>query len=194
MGWIIALGVILLLFSLLYFTRAELRISSDGEKTRIGVYILGKKIAPSEKKKTKETQTEVKVEKSQKSSTSEKVDSIKVFVSPFINAAKGIKKRLLISELKLEIAVSTDDAAKTAIVFGGVSAAAGTLYGLLKNNFNIRNERINIFPDFTQTKSVIRFFCVFKLRLYDFIAIGIKLLFDYLKSKRTHRRSAKKEY
>ncbi len=190
MGWLIALGTVVLLLAILYIAKLKLTVSVSNESSETALYIFGKKIKLEKTQKSTRGEKK-KPEKKDKPDANKNIETVKTLLRPIINAAKRIKRKLVIASLKLKIAVATDDAAKTAISFGTISAAAGMLCGFLKFNFKVKAEEINIYPDFSRESYLFDFGATLYLRILDIILVGAVLGVDYLKARRKSKKKQK---
>ena len=78
---------------------------------------------------------------------------------PFVELAWSFlghfRRKLLLKELTLQVAVAGDDAAKTAIHYGQAQAILNTVYPRFRQMFRIRKENVGIRCDFTQTQMTV---------------------------------------
>ncbi len=79
------------------------------------------------------------------------------FASIATGTAKKFFSHLVIDKLSTDISVADEDAAQTAILFGGVCAAVYTPMGMLVNNLKCKQYQINIVPNFQAKTCKIRF-------------------------------------
>lgn len=86
----------------------------------------------------------------------------------------------------LRFVISGDDAAKTAITYGTVTGAAGTLMRILEDRCRIsysRNAEAGVFCDFLSGHTTVKVDIRFSIFVWQVIALGIKALINFLKIK-----------
>lgn len=138
---------------------------------------------PKKKKKQKQKKA-AKPQKKEKQSIEDIVALVKLLIEI---AKKVLEKTWRYIRIKIErydITVGTDDAAKTALIYGGVSQATSYLFTLLDETAHFRVKRkapVNVGVDFlaTETKASVQMdFC---LRLWHIISIGLGAGITYLR-------------
>lgn len=82
-------------------------------------------------------------------------ETVFAYLKMVMNTLGGLLHQIRIPELKLHLTVGNEDAAKTAITYGRVSAAAGTVLPSLEKACRIRELDVFIQPDFTEGKQEI---------------------------------------
>lgn len=88
---------------------------------------------------------------------------------------------------RLDIAVATDDAAKTALLFGAVNQAAIGLTELLEQSGNLHiphNARLSVRADFEAQKSTADVYVIFTLRIWQLIDVAFRALRCFLGGKK----------
>lgn len=137
-----------------------------------------------EKQKKQKSKKSAKPEKKEKQSIEDIVALVKLLIEI---AKKVLEKTWRYIRIKIErydITVGTDDAAKTALIYGGVSQATSYLFTLLDETAHFRVKRkapVNVGVDFlaTETKASVQMdFC---LRLWHIISIGLGAGITYLR-------------
>ncbi|MBR3965514.1 MAG: DUF2953 domain-containing protein [Clostridia bacterium] len=200
---------ILLILTLILLIRIRVTIDYKGEDIKLKLHILGipitllpkkqkkKKIRISDysyknqQKKLKKPKKQ-KPEKEKKKSKEEKLKE-KPPLSEAIPMIADIVKYLLgkffghlrIDVTEIKITVGSDDAAKTAILFGIINQAAAALFDLLGSITNVKKNRkneIGVYADFTSEKTVININLGFSLRIWHVFSIALGTLFRYLKN------------
>ena len=136
-------------------------------------------------KKPKKAKKEKKPEKEPDAEQPKKNDLKKTFklVKELLTATKpNIKKLLKKVKLKLElkISVATGDAAKTGILYGQISAAAGILHPVVCGIFTVTNQNIIIEPDFYGDNIKINSRIKAKVRVFTLVAFAVKTLKNYV--------------
>ena len=137
-----------------------------------------------EKQKKQKSKKSAKPEKKEKQSIEDIVALVKLLIEI---AKKVLEKTWRYIRIKIErydITVGTDDAAKTAIIYGGVSQATSYLFTLLDETAHFRVKRkapVNVGVDFlsAETKASVQMdFC---LRLWHILSIGLGAGIIYLR-------------
>ena len=89
-------------------------------------------------------------------------------------AVKIFNRKLVIKMLKCNVLVATDDAAKTALTFGKVSAGVNIFCGAICNNFKVVERDVRVNADFTKQKSEYDVYINMELSLLG----GLMMLFS----------------
>lgn len=202
---LVILFSILLLLTLILFIRIKVIIDYKGEDIKLDLRILGipirilprkqkrKKLKLSDysyknqqKKKTKKPKTEKKkkekVKVKEKQPLSEAIPTIADIVKHLLKKFFG---HLRIDVTEIKITVGSDDAAKTAIMFGIVNQAAAALFDLLSTITNVKKNRKNeiaVYADFTAEKTVVNINLGFSLLVWQLFSIALGTLFKYVKN------------
>ena len=95
-------------------------------------------------------------------------------------------RHLKLELTKVHINVASEDAAKTAIAYGAVSAAVSTLVDYLDNTLTVkpRTERdIAVYPDFLSEKSSVDIRICASLRAWQIVDIAFSLALRFVKEK-----------
>ena len=136
------------------------------------------------KKKEKPTSSGSKRKKSKKEpSLLEKLGSLRQLLFPL--AQHGIKRVRLVAN-RIRIVVSSDDAAKTAILYGAVTAAASSLFEFLNQFKKVdrsQKSELSVIADFTAGECSVDIDILLSLRLWQLIEILLKAFIAYAKSK-----------
>lgn len=202
---LIIIFFILLLIALILLIRIKVVIDYKGEDIRLKLHILGIpiRLLPRKQKKKKIKLSDYSYRNRQKAlqkkpkKEKKKKESIKIKEKPPISEAiptiaeivKYLLKKffghLRIDVTEIKITVGTDDAAKTAIMFGIVNQAAAALFDLLSTITNVKKNRKNeiaVYADFTSEKTNININLGFSLRIWHLFSIAFGALFKYLKN------------
>ena len=125
-----------------------------------------------------------KPEKKEKQSIEDIISLVKLLIEI---AKKVLEKTWRYIRIKIErydIIVGTDDAAKTALIYGGVSQATSYLFTLLDETAHFRVKRkapVNVGVDFLATETKASVQMDFRLRLWHIISIGLGAGITYLR-------------
>ncbi len=122
-----------------------------GETKRVVVKLLCFKFDTSKLKKSEKKKKDKKTKKEK--NTGEKLLYFSDFCRIAGKAIKVFNRKLVIKKLQCAVLVATDDAAKTALTFGKVSAGVNIFCGAICNNFKVTERDIRINADFTKQKS-----------------------------------------
>ena len=144
-------------------------------------------VKPAKPKKIKKTKP--KKEKSEKSSKSkkdkpEKSKEEKKFTIPEIfdviknvgnTLLKRLKKNLHAKIYGITIILGSEDAEKTALLYGAAIQSAYYLYEFLDNNFkiNMKTDGIKIIPDFSKAETSVEINVKFYIKLWNILKIAI---------------------
>lgn len=137
-----------------------------------------------EKQKKQKSKKSAKPEKKEKQSIEDIVALVKLLIEI---AKKVLEKTWRYIRIKIErydITVGTDDAAKTALIYGGVSQATSYLFTLLDETAHFRVKRkapVNVGVDFLAAETRANVQMDFRLRLWHIISIGLGAGIIYLR-------------
>lgn len=107
-------------------------------------------------------------------------------VSAIISKAnKELFEHLIIVRFNLEVSVTGEDAAQTAMNYGYVCGLVGSAAGLFLGNVRCKNYHISINPDFQGEKSSVVFDSKSKIGLKSFLYGGLRALIRTLKVIKT---------
>ena len=162
-GWFIAAAIVLLIA--FFPVAVQLRYDADGTyvAVRIGLYKMqlipkpksGKMKKEKSQKTKKEKPKKEKKAKEPKGKTAAQGGSILDFW-PFVELAwsflGAFRRKLLLKELTLQVAIGGEDAAKSAILYGQAQAVLNAVYPRFRQLFRIQKENVGIRCDFTEPK------------------------------------------
>lgn len=137
-----------------------------------------------EKQKKQKSKKSAKPEKKEKQSIEDIVALVKLLIEI---AKKVLEKTWRYIRIKIErydITVGTDDAAKTALIYGGVSQATSYLFTLLDETAHFRVKRkapVNVGVDFLAAETRANVQMDFCLRLWHILSIGLGAGITYLR-------------
>lgn len=190
-----ALLVILLILGILLLTPVGLRAGYASEGVCLDVrfgwirlHILPRKAAAPKGKKKKASSK--KKEKNKEDSGEAKPEKPKPQLSYYLalvkmglRAAKIFLKGIAIDRLFLRLTVAGSDAAKTALLYGRLCAAAGTVHAAADNLFNLKDYDVQIGVDFYAEKLRIEAEAELSFLLYSVFGAAFCFLFAFLKMK-----------
>ena len=105
-----------------------------------------------------------------------------------IKRALWVVKRLKFRHFRLDLTVCSDNAAKTAIEYGGVCSAIYPIITFLQTNLNFKPEQVNISTDFDKTNPELQISFAVTSRLWHFVVVLVTALSEYLKLQRKERK------
>lgn len=191
--------VLLSIFALIVFILVmpvHLVISVNNETLSIFLRVLFLKFflyPQKEKKKKEKAKKTTKTKKEKKKGKAKKTDTPKMTVGEIIKYVTGLSKVLIEKSLKhlhiylrkYDVEVGTDDAAKTAIVYGSINALSSNLlailsaYGHLKIAKNSKGVYCNFVSEEIKTKICIDFMA----NVIKALAILLPTAIQYIKIK-----------
>ncbi|MBQ9510093.1 MAG: hypothetical protein IJR55_00085 [Clostridia bacterium] len=176
-------AIVAVILLLLFLPLVRLRIDV-GEKVSVYLRAAGIKIMlfpqkkkPKKAKKAKQEQKTAKGETPQeKGGLSLSADDIPYILQTVTELVSdiiyAISRKLTVRIIKFYVNICTDDAAKTALIYGAASAAANALVGFLDENGKLSVKRTpQILCDFTGEKTVVDIKLAFILSLAGALAI-----------------------
>ncbi len=209
--WILLAVLSLILLLMFLAVRVELRYDSalvlrlkilgipirlyprPKKKIRLSDYRI-QKIRRRQKKQYKKMQKrqqkkdEKKAKKARKEKAEEKTDILETIHLITALARKVIQKTLRylrIDLLRLQITVGSEDAAKTAILYGAVSQSVAYLIEILSNVTKLRRYRqcVSVQADFISEKTKMNVNICFQLRVWQILAILIAAGMTFVKER-----------
>lgn len=204
MGWLIFVGIVLLLTVLLMI---PVHVRAEWKETifvEIRYLFLKGKLYPSEGKKEKrkkspekqkDEQQEKPKKKKPKKLPEEMIDGIIDAINRYGPGAKMILKNVRVHELEGFWKIAADDAAECAIRYGKICAYLNTALGFFRNLMKIEKIKLRVYPDFTTEKEEIRVKLDGEANpliiLIGFLRIGAAFLKDsFRKAKKKNRYTA----
>ncbi len=207
----IVLSVLLLIFLLLFLpVTADLEylnelsyrfkyagiVLFDSEKRVDIKKVKRKKKSKKAKKETASASCETEKENFFKKTYKEKgfVGSVKYFANLLgllLKKLWWVVKRFKFRRFNLDLIIATDDAANTAIEYGGVCCAVYPVLSLLETNADFKSKKLNVSADFDKTKPE---FCVsisVTTRLIFWLIAAVSALIEYYKIQ--HKESENNE-
>lgn len=205
-AWIVILGVFFLLFVLLFLpVTADLSyVKEFSYRIKYAGFVLldSEKTVDIKKVKRKQRQKKSDDTSAQKSSGKEDnffkktykqkglLGSIRYFSEILMLLLKKlwfVVKRLKFTRFKLHITVATDNAASTAIEYGGICSAVYPILASLQTNADFKSKEINISADFDKTESIVIASISVTTRLIYFLIVAVSAIFEFLKLQRKER-------
>ena len=94
----------------------------------------------------------------------------------FFSRLKYILKKLIVSQFKLNISVSGDDAAQTALLYGGVCSVLYPAVAFLESFITFKEDELKILCDYEKDKSELHLFIEAKIRVVYLLIAVFKLI------------------
>lgn len=123
-----------------------------------------------------------KKEKKKKKFTLDDVQMIMDYVESAWPPVKKLFKKIRWYDVYVDWVVASDDAAKTALMYGGICSFLYPFFKWLTTYFTAHVKEVNIEPDFSKEKQDIFIYFVLKLRLSTALACVIWLAWRVLKT------------
>ncbi len=145
--------------------------------------------------KRKEKQGEEKTEKSGKAAKKpekapmEKRDLCGMVMDALpvlAEAAGALKRKIRIDDLKLDLVWSAPEPAACGIGYGAANAAAGMIWPLFEQNFNVKSYRIRTGIDFDRGSPDIRIEALISITVGQILALALGVLGKLFKIWRSH--------
>ena len=96
------------------------------------------------------------------------------------NLSIYLLKRIYVVKFYLEVKVSQEDSAQTAIKYGQACAVLYPAMNFIFNNLKVKNRNVKIYPDFNSEKSSVYFSAIFKIRLIYILKAGLVAFFKFI--------------
>ena len=197
-AWIVILSVFFLLFVLLFLpVTADLYyVKEFSYRIKYAGFVLLDSEKKVDIKKVKRKQKKSDNMSAQKSSGKEDnffkktykqkglLGSIRYFSEILMLLLKKlwfVVKRLKFTRFKLHITVATDNAASTAIEYGGICSAVYPILASLQTNADFKSKEINVSADFDKTESIVIASISVTTRLIYFLIVAVSAIFEFLK-------------
>lgn len=94
----------------------------------------------------------------------------------FFSRLKYILKKLIVSRFKLNISVSGEDAAQTALLYGGVCSVLYPVVGFWESFITFKEDDMKIRCDYEKEKSELHLFIEAKIKAFYLLKAGFKLI------------------
>lgn len=92
-----------------------------------------------------------------------------------------ILKKLVIKKFRLNVTVASDDAAQTALLYGGVCAVLYPVVGFLETVMDFREDNMKIICDYEASSPDLDFFAEIKIRVFHLLTAVFKIIPDITK-------------
>ena len=205
MGWLIALGILVLLAILPL--GATIRYDAEGLIVKVIVGLLHIPLQPKlerdKEPKAKKTQKETTKTAAKPQQTAEPRKeaggSWKDFlplIQTGLSALNDLRRKLRINRLELKLIMAGDDPCDLAVNYGRANAALGSLWPQLERCFVIRKRDVQIQCDFEATEMVVIARADVTITLGRLVALlaryGVRAIKQYFKLKKSREGGASK--
>ena len=133
------------------------------------------------KKNKKESSTKSKIKKiiSEKG-LSGFLKIVKNLLKVLKNLSSYLLKHIYVVKFYLDIKISEEDSAQTAIKYGQACAVLYPAINFIFNNLKVKRHNVKIYPDFNSEKTSVYFSAVFKIRLIYILKAGLVAFFKFI--------------
>ena len=193
MWWIPVVAAVTAVLALILFSPVKIRVFTQNGVNATARYLIFKRElypAPSKKEKkkkpAKEQKKKEKPKKEQPSDFSNILSQLKDLTEILKKLLVKLKKRLRITLRKLNITVGSDEAAKTAMIYGAVCVACDELLETMKRflKFRIKGDNaVGVNADFTSEKISADTDVEFSMSVISALVIVLPALAEYTKQK-----------
>ena len=199
----VVLGIMLFFFILLLCPVHVSMHFEDELSAKVRYLFISYKIFPRPKKAEAEKEEKVQEKKETDNDAKSRIrgiikqkglsgflNIIKEFASIATGTAKKLFSHMVIDYISTDISVADEDAAQTAILFGGVCAVVYTPIGVLVNNVKCKQYHINIVPNFQAKACKIRFDFKAHILLLFLVSFSLSVLLQSLKVIKTIKQTS----
>ena len=159
----------------------------SGVRLRVFVGLVRVRILPAKEKKPKK----VKKKKKEKEKKPKKLADFRDMLPDIIKALGRFRRRLLIKKLVIYYEAAGDDAAKTAISYGRLSAGISSVIPVLEYYFRIRHRDIRTAVNFQRDKPYIYVSAALSIAVWEILYIALGLLFALLRKNTEKTKNGK---
>lgn len=200
--WII-LGIVVFVAAVLSFSLTIYVSITDHVEMKAGIFGYRKTVFPMEeespeeerrepekaKKKKRRKKKSADLEKKKKElgenppdkkTFGETLELIVTMVKSILPGTAKLLSHLRITQLRLYMTVAEDEADRTAIEYGAVSAGIYNLLAILDQAFTLKVKAVDVVPDFVTGEAVYDISFRVKLRLGNILGAGIGIFFKIL--------------
>lgn len=143
-----------------------------------------------EKKKRKEAKA---TDTEKPKSKPDVLEIIKLITNVALTFRKEFGKRFRAEASRLHIVIATDDAAKTAVLYGTVSQSIAYLMEILNSvtHFRYKKDEFSLTVDFCSDKIKVDVCFIFTVKVWHFAWIGIRTLLSFIKHGTAYMKTSK---
>ena len=209
--FLIILSVILIIIDILIFCPISIKLVYENDvKLKVGYLFPVFRILPpkpkneeaerkkEEKKKKKAAKKAAKEAKSESTEKKKKssliseyknahgldglIELLKTLAKIALEAVRKITDHTVISEMELHLLIGTEDAATTALTYGGVCSTVFPLISIIENNVKKCRHKEYITPCFTATETKVYFALKARIIPFFILSAAVKALIRTLKT------------
>ena len=173
---------ILLLLCLLSLVRVGgwVEYSQTGflAKVKVGPFYI--QVFPQKPKPNKKEKSGKKADASPKFGGS--FDQLKELLPVVADAAGQLKRRIQIDKFQMDLIWGAADPAACAMGFGAVNAAAGMIWPLVEQNFNVKDHRVRTAVDFEQGSPSVYILAMITMTIAQGISWVLRVCTRFLKA------------
>ena len=192
MWWIQVVAAVAAILALILFSPVKIRVFTlNGVNVTVRYLIFKRELYPAppkkeKKKKPKEQKKKEKPKKEQTADFSNVLSQLKELTEILKKLLVKLKKRLRITLRKLYITVGSDEAAKTAMIYGAVCVACDELLETMKRFLKFRikgDDAVGVNADFTSEKISAETDVEFSMSVISALTIVLPALAESTKQK-----------
>jgi len=146
---------------------------------------LRKKKKKLRQKRQLEKISEAKKAKKPQKTLTQRLRQLRLILAILKNTYKNILSAVRIRVVRLYVTVATDDAAKTALLYGAAAQSTAYLLSLLRSytKTTVKRGGADVFANFCETESTLDASIVFSARPLALLCLGLRASFLFLKLK-----------
>ena len=145
-----------------------------------------RKKSPQKQKKKKNEPSKKKI-KDPEHKAGSSLSQVKRYLPLVGEAAGGLKKRITIDRLLLDLVVASENAAGTAMAYGYANAVLGMLWSVFEENFRVKEHRLRTAVDFMATNSTVYLNAAFSIRIGQLVSFALRMLWCFFRLYRQGR-------
>ena len=183
--------IILAVVVLLLMIRIKFRVgyNCDGFKATLRILFYKMKIPPEKKEKKESPPAEQKEKKEsppaeQKEKKGAPMSELKDIIGIGFKMLGKALKKIRIDKISADVTIASEDAFKTAMLFGSAAAGVGIIIPPIENNFNIRKKDIRVNADFEEKEILVSFDAKVSIAIWQILQLGIIFVWRYIKLKK----------
>ena len=200
MGWLIALGIVVLIALIPVGIRFFYNDAGSEIFLLIGPVPVKLKLQKKQKDKGSKEETKKKSQKPAGKSGGQKGGKLSDFlpiVETFLDFLSDFRRKLVVTRLNAKLIMGGDDPCDLAISYGSAQAIMANLIAVLENSFRIKRRNVEVECDFTSTSTTIAFDAVIHMPLSLLLWLvgrhGTKALRQYFSIHKKHKGGVKYE-
>lgn len=173
---------LLLLVILVLLLRVSFIVLYDEDGILAFIKVLFFKIKIPPDKKTSKAVKKEKAPKTEKNGGS--ISALKDIILSALKTLGPAVKSIRIDKLCGRITIASNDAFKTAMLFGSSAAGVGILLPVLENNFKIKKKDIEVNADFEEPETLATLSAKVSIAIWQILYLGIIFISNFIKQKK----------